>query len=699
VVDYGTTASYSSGTLTNASMVLSHSQSLINLTASTTYHYRVRSTDAAGNPAVSGDYVFITEDPPDTTPPVIGSVSSTGITSSSATISWTTNETADSQVDYGTTTTYNGGTLSNNSRATSHSHSLSNLAASTTYHYRVKSTDVAGNQGVSADYEFTTAESSGPSLTISSIVISNITDKSATISWTTDRPADSEVDYWVAGSAMKKSARRGFVTEHTLVLTRLKKLTKYYFHIVSVDEAGNQGISFDADFSTTDGVIIDLVMPRFSAGQNVLGENTMAGLGFTDLDAQPTTITFTATDDSGNLTSAADINNPVSSDLDSKAQLPIIDSQLFGAGLSNSKSNGWIKIESDTANAHGFFMVFDKDLNFMDGANFEDTKLADFAFTDVRTDGYNKISIINNNSNAATVVFNLIRENGAVRSSQSRVIPKMGSLTADLFGDIFEGTLPDAADYVRVKSSEGVQSFELMRQKEGDIAALTGQDMSAGSAVLYSPQYAVGGYIRTTMSVINLDSVPGTVTFRFMDENGVQQGSTRTLPIAPNGKLCIEDQAFFLTPDSKTLVAGYVEIRSSGVRITGSTVFGDSKQLSSLTALALVSDPQTSLLFSQIASNDVYYTGLAFLNPSLIDAHINIKAYDRDGSLIGSKNETLKAGQRVSRTITQYISEIIGKNQTGGYVLVTSDSPIASYALFGTTNSSLMSAITPLVIQ
>src|SRR2546427_3408478 len=40
----------------------------------------------------------------DNAPPVISSMSASGITSSSATISWTTDETSDSQVEYGTTT-------------------------------------------------------------------------------------------------------------------------------------------------------------------------------------------------------------------------------------------------------------------------------------------------------------------------------------------------------------------------------------------------------------------------------------------------------------------------------------------------------------------------------------------------------------------------------------------------------------------
>jgi beta-lactamase superfamily II metal-dependent hydrolase len=63
VVDYGLTTSYGS-TVTNTSMVTSHSVSLTGLSASTLYHYRVKSTDAANNTATSTDYTFTTLTPP-----------------------------------------------------------------------------------------------------------------------------------------------------------------------------------------------------------------------------------------------------------------------------------------------------------------------------------------------------------------------------------------------------------------------------------------------------------------------------------------------------------------------------------------------------------------------------------------------------------------------------------------------------------
>ncbi len=99
---------------------------------------------------------------PDTTPPVVTGVTATGVTSGSATIVFTTDEAGDSYVEYGTTTAY-GSTASDASFVTSHSVPLTGLAPGTTYHFRVRSTDRAGNSSpFSGDQTFTTGSGTPP---------------------------------------------------------------------------------------------------------------------------------------------------------------------------------------------------------------------------------------------------------------------------------------------------------------------------------------------------------------------------------------------------------------------------------------------------------------------------------------------------------------------------------------------------------
>jgi hypothetical protein len=62
-VEYGPTTSYGSSTTLNSGLTQSHSQTITGLTPNTLYHFRARSRDAAGNPAVSADAYFTTLPP------------------------------------------------------------------------------------------------------------------------------------------------------------------------------------------------------------------------------------------------------------------------------------------------------------------------------------------------------------------------------------------------------------------------------------------------------------------------------------------------------------------------------------------------------------------------------------------------------------------------------------------------------------
>jgi len=82
--------------------------------------------------------------PGDTTPPVISAVVSSSITRSGATISWSTDEGSDSQIEYGLTTAYGSSTVANAAPVTAHSQLLGGLLEARVYHYRVRSRDEPG---------------------------------------------------------------------------------------------------------------------------------------------------------------------------------------------------------------------------------------------------------------------------------------------------------------------------------------------------------------------------------------------------------------------------------------------------------------------------------------------------------------------------------------------------------------------------
>jgi hypothetical protein len=230
-------------------MVTGHTVMLSGLSASTAYHYRVKSADAANNQATSGDFTFTTMAA--VTPPVISAVTANGITASAATITWTTNIAANSQVDYGTTASYGQSTPLSPAMVTSHTVPLSGLSASTPYHYRVKSADAANNQAASGDFTFTTMAAATPPV-ISAVGVSAITPSSATISWTTNVAASSQVDYGTTASyGQSTPLNSSMVTSHSLVLSGLTASTLYHYRVKSAGAANNQATSGDFTFTTT----------------------------------------------------------------------------------------------------------------------------------------------------------------------------------------------------------------------------------------------------------------------------------------------------------------------------------------------------------------------------------------------------------------------------------------------------------------
>jgi hypothetical protein len=121
------------------------------------YNITVNASDAGGNYNDTSEVINISVDKTD---PVISSVSAGSISSSGATITWTTDENANSSVSYGTNASLLGSTATSATYQTSHSVALSSLSASTTYYYNVTSCDQLGNCQTEGPNNFTTSAAS-----------------------------------------------------------------------------------------------------------------------------------------------------------------------------------------------------------------------------------------------------------------------------------------------------------------------------------------------------------------------------------------------------------------------------------------------------------------------------------------------------------------------------------------------------------
>jgi peroxiredoxin len=132
-----------------------HSAIIGGLKSDTTYHFTATSNDAKENQAIfEGDFKTLVQ--PVVTTLAISDIQVSNVADISATISWATDKTATSQVEYGTTGAYGSTTPLDESLTTNHHTTLTGLMPTTTYHFKVKSKDTSGNEVASQDQTFTT---------------------------------------------------------------------------------------------------------------------------------------------------------------------------------------------------------------------------------------------------------------------------------------------------------------------------------------------------------------------------------------------------------------------------------------------------------------------------------------------------------------------------------------------------------------
>ncbi len=237
---------------------VNHSVQLSSLSAATTYYYVIESKDKKGNTATSSPFSFTTNTAPDTTAPTLSAISVSQVSTSTARISWTTNETSDSKVYYASTSPLNMGsaqTKTDSTMTTTHVIDVTGLNPSTTYYFKVESKDAANNTATGSETSFSTgalpADTTAPVISAISITPSTTT---AQVMWTTNESANSKIYYGTSTPLVLGTANSvtdgASVTSHSLGLTSLMASTTYYIVLESRDAANNPGTSSETSFTT-----------------------------------------------------------------------------------------------------------------------------------------------------------------------------------------------------------------------------------------------------------------------------------------------------------------------------------------------------------------------------------------------------------------------------------------------------------------
>ena len=227
------------------------------LTTGTTYRYRVRAADAAGNlsgySAIQNAATTDTQAPTDPT-----GLSATAVSQSQVNLAWTGSTDNVGVVNYrvercqGATCT----TFVQVATPTGATYNDTGLSAATTYRYRVRAADAAGNfSGYTAIVNATTPDTQAPTdptgLSATAVSASQIN-----LAWTASTDNVAVANYRVErcdGAACTNFLEIGTPTGPTFADTGLAGATTYRYRVRAVDAAGNlSGYSAIQNAATTD---------------------------------------------------------------------------------------------------------------------------------------------------------------------------------------------------------------------------------------------------------------------------------------------------------------------------------------------------------------------------------------------------------------------------------------------------------------
>ena len=223
----------------------------------------------------------------------ITSVQATAPTSSGFEVGWLTNVPANSQIDYGTSAAYGSSTPLSTTSVTVHRVSLSGLAMSTLYHYRVRSTDAKNNQALSNDFTFTTAgDTTPPTISITSPVAG------ATLTGTVNAVASAEDNVSVASVQFKVDGASSGPSltappySYSLNTTSLSN-GNHTLAAVATDAAGNTassvGLPIVVNNPSTAPPVVSISAPASGAtvsGTTTVTANATSGIGVASVQFQ-----------------------------------------------------------------------------------------------------------------------------------------------------------------------------------------------------------------------------------------------------------------------------------------------------------------------------------------------------------------------------------------------------------------------------
>ncbi len=370
--------------------------------------------------------------------------------------------------------------------------------------------------------------------------------------------------------------------------------------------------------------------------------------------------------------------------LDPGCQMSELISQLFQrAGVSPA----WIRLESGTASLSAFCLFFDDRVRWVDGVAIGDSTLTDFVFAPGE-DG--DIALVNPGDSAAEFVLEYVGDGGDIVQSTSGTVPPLGRIVVAsraLRASSAEG------GYFRGRSSGGLLPYLTAFRGERMILQPGADAADAGAATKYLGHFVAGGGYTSRLGLVNLDVLERQFTVSLHGGDGAL-GTPIQVHLPPGGASTIAGAApFGMTVNPESFLQGYVRVDGANGSFVGQAVIGDATE-GAFGTLVTASGPRGGeLRCAQAASTDLWYTGVALLNPTEQASPVYAILFDPRGEILASGNLVLPAQGRWCGLLSQLFAGLPAV--PAGYLRIGSGQTGVTLALIGATDLSSLAAISP----
>jgi hypothetical protein len=567
------------------------------------------------------------------------------------------------------------------------SHSFANLPEGITYYFVVTAYDANGVEGIpSTELSGTVLDPNAP-IKFLTISLSNVSNTSVTINWTTDQPTTGSIEYGPDFSLANSGSESEWTANHVTYLSGLIPSTVYRYRLTAIDSSNNHVTSGVLMFRTSDRTNEPArPSPEAIFIPSIIEDGRFrTNLGVNNLSKTVANVSLTLVDREGLVLG----NQTIQVAPEGLVQLNSVARFLF-ENTSGSDIRANLYIESDQP--------------VIAWASQIDRVTNDPSLLLSKRHGSTQI-LIPSAANLSTFSSSLVVMNPGY--STAEVALKAYGTSGELLGQtgtpmniapngvlFLENVLQDLGvvnNYgpIEITSLNNVPLIATSRvsSSNGGSGFFEGLSYSEASVVQTVPHVVDNSEIRSNLGINNITDSPAMVVIRLFDKNGAQIGSG-SVSVAPKGLTQINSVVrYILGKNEVANMDGYLRLESS------QPIFGWASQIDNST-----NDPgfavskgqgAVRLLIQSTANVGSFKSSLVVVNTGDMAAVVDIVSRDLGGMVTGeSRGILIPAGGFFSAS---NILETLGVSSSFGPVEIisTNGQPVmATSRVYSTSGTS-----------